>query len=117
MAIQPRGVAVLNRTIAEHIGVPPTYLAKVLQNLCRSNLLYSFRGKQGGFCLRERGKEINLMQIVHDKIPCLMHAEWLPIKQEIVKLLRDQTLGFLATTVLSGKYKLTDFPGAVLGGK
>ncbi len=46
-----------------------------------------------------------------------MHAEWLPIKQEIVKLLRDQTLGFLATTVLSGKYKLTDFPGAVLGGK
>ena len=136
MAIQPRGVAVLNRTIAEHIGVPPTYLAKVLQNLCRSNLLYSFRGKQGGFCLRERGKEINLMQIVHitegsgfteecvlgfkvcsDKIPCLMHAEWLPIKQEIVKLLRDQTLGFLATTVLSGKYKLTNLPGAVLGGK
>ncbi len=63
MAIQPRGVALLNRTIAEHIGVPPTYLAKVLQNLCRSNLLYSFRGKQGGFCLRERGKEINLMQM------------------------------------------------------
>ena len=97
---KPRGVAVLNRTIAEHIGVPPTYLAKVLQNLRRSNLLYSFRGKQGGFCLRERGKEINLMQIVHitegsgfteecvlgfkvcsDKITCLMHAEWLPIKQ------------------------------------
>lgn len=46
-----------------------------------------------------------------------MHAEWLPIKQEIVKLLRDQTLGFLATTVLSGKYKLTNLPGAVLGGK
>ena len=136
MATQPRGMAVLNRTIAEHIGVPPTYLAKVLQNLCRSNLLYSFRGKQGGFCLRERGKEINLMQIVlvteglgfteecvlgfkvcSDKMPCLMHAEWSPIKQEIVKLLRDQTLGFLAITVLSGKYRLTDLPYVVRGRK
>ncbi len=134
MATQPRGKAVLNRTIAEHLGASPTYLAKVLQNLCKSNLLYSFRGKQGGFCLRERGEKINLMQIVlitegsgftedcvlgfkvcSDKTPCLMHAKWAPIRQEIIKLLRGQTLGFLATTVLSGKYKLTDFPAAALG--
>jgi len=134
MATQPRGEAVLNRTIAEHLGASPTYLAKVLQNLCKSNLLYSFRGKQGGFCLRERGEKINLMQIVlitegsgftencvlgfkvcSDKAPCLMHAEWAPIRQEIVKLLRGQTLGLLATTVRNGKYKLTDFPAAALG--
>ncbi len=134
MATQPRGVAVLNRTIAEKLGASPTYLAKVLQDLCKSNLLYSFRGKQGGFCLRERGEKINLMQIVlitegsgftegcvlglkvcSDKAPCLMHAEWAPIRQEIVKLLRGQTLGFLATTVRNGKYKLTDFPAAAPG--
>jgi Rrf2 family protein len=134
MATQPRGVAVLNRTISEKLGAPPTYLAKVLQNLCRSNLLYSFRGKQGGFCLRERGEKINLMQIVlvtegprltencvlgfkvcSDKAPCLMHAEWSPIKQEIIKLLRGHTLGFLATEVLSGKYQLADLPAAALG--
>lgn len=133
MATQPRGVAVLNRTIAKHIGVPPTYLAKVLQSLCKSNLLYSFRGKQGGFCLREKGEKINLMQVVlvtegssytedcvlgfkvcSDKIPCLMHAKWSPIKKEIVKLLRNQTLGSLASAVLSGKYKLTDLPAAAL---
>ena len=133
MATQPRGVAVLNRTIAEKLGASPTYLAKVLQDLCKNNLLYSFRGKQGGFCLRERGEKINLMQIVlitegsgftencvlgfkvcSDKAPCLMHTEWAPIRQEIVKLLQGQTLGLLATTVLSGKYKLTDFPAAVL---
>ncbi len=134
MATQPRGVAVLNRTIAEKLGVSPSYLAKVLQGLGKSNLLYSFRGKQGGFCLRERGEKINLMQIVlitegsgftgdcvlgfkvcSDKTPCIMHAEWAPIRQEIINLLRGQTLGFLATTVRSGKYKLTDFPAAVLG--
>lgn len=133
MATQPRGVAVLNRTIAGHLGASPTYLAKVLQDLCKRNLLYSSRGKQGGFCLRKGGEKINLMQIVlitegsgftegcvlgfkvcSDKKPCLMHAEWAPIRQEIVKLLQGQTLGFLATTVRSGKYKLTDFPAAVL---
>jgi Rrf2 family protein len=131
MATQPRGVAVLNRTIAENLGAPTTYLAKVLQNLCRGNLLYSYRGKQGGFCLREEGEKITLMQIVlitegpgftedcvlglkicSDKVPCPMHAKWSPIKQEIVRLLKDQTLDILAAAVMSGKYQLTDLPAA-----
>ncbi len=134
MATQPRGVTVLNRTIAENLGAPPTYLAKVLQNLCRGNLLYSFRGKQGGFCLREEGEKIDLMQIVlitegpgftedcilglkicSDKVPCPMHIKWSPIKLEVVKLLRGQTLDILATAVLSGKYQLADLPAAALG--
>lgn len=134
MATQPPGVAVLNRTIAECLSSPPTYLAKVLQELCRGNLLYSFRGKQGGFCLRESSNTINLMQIViltegpgftedcvlglkvcSEKTACPMHARWWPIKQEIVKLLQSQTLEMLAAMVVSGKYRLTDFPEAVLG--
>lgn len=133
MATQPPGVAVLNRTIAECLKSPPTYLAKILQELCRGNLLYSFRGKQGGFCLRERSDRINLMQIVKitegpgftedcvlglricsDSTACPMHAKWWPIKQEIVKLLQNQTLDMLAATVMSGKYQLTDLPDVFL---
>lgn len=133
MATQPPGVAVLNRTIAECLKSPPTYLAKILQELCRGNLLYSFRGKQGGFCLRERSDKINLMQIVRitegpaftedcvlglktcsDTTACPMHAKWWPIKQEIVKLLQNQTLDMLAATVVSGKYQLTDLPEVFL---
>ena len=133
MATQPPGVVVLNRTIAECLKSPPTYLAKILQELSRGNLLYSFRGKQGGFCLRENSEKINLMQIVRitegpgftedcvlglkvcsDKTACPMHAKWWPIKQEIVKLLQNQTLDMLAATVVSGKYQLTDFPEVVL---
>jgi Rrf2 family protein len=135
MATQPPGVAVLNRTIAEHLKSPPTYLAKILQELCRGNLLYSFRGKQGGFCLRESSEKINLMQIVKltegpeftedcvlglkvcsEKTACPMHAKWWPIKQEIVRLLQGQTLEMLAAGVTSGEYQLTDIPHAVLGG-
>jgi len=134
IATQPRDVAVLNRTIVKHIGVPPAYLSKVLQNLSKNNMLHSIRGRQGGYCLREKGESINLMQIVlvteglsfteecvlgfkvcSDKTPCLMHTKWAPIKQKIVRLLQDQTLGSLATAVLSGQYKLTDLPEAILG--
>lgn len=134
MATQPPGVAVLNRTIADHLNSPSTYLAKILQELCKGNLLYSFRGKQGGFCLRENSDKINLMQIVRltegpeftegcvlglkvcsDKTACPMHTKWWPIKQEIVKLLQNQTLEMLAAMVASGEYQLTDFPRAVLG--
>jgi Rrf2 family protein len=133
MATQPRGVAVLNRNIAENLGAPPTYLAKVLQNLCRGNLLYSYRGKQGGFCLQEGGEKITLMQIViitegpgftkdcvlglkicNDKAPCPMHKQWYPIKQEIVKLLESQTLNILSAAVMSGKYQLADLPAALM---
>jgi len=136
MATQPSGVAVLNRTIAEELGVSPTYLAKILQNLCRFNLLYSFRGNQGGFCLREEGEKINLLQIVlvtegsgikeecvlgfkvcSDKKPCLMHTQWSPIRKEIVKLLQNQSLGLLAAAVLSGKYLLSDLPSVALDRK
>jgi len=134
MATQPRGVAVLYRNIAENLGAPPTYLAKVLQNLCRGNLLYSYRGKQGGFCLQEGGEKITLMQIVvitegpgftkdcvlglkicNDKAPCPMHKQWYPIKQEIVKLLESQTLNILSAAVMSGKYQLADLPAALMG--
>ena len=134
MATQPRGVAVLNRNIAENLGAPPTYLAKVLQNLCRGTLLYSYRGKQGGFCLQEGGEKITLMQIVvitegpgftkdcvlglkicNDKAPCPMHKQWYPIKQEIVKLLESQTLNILSAAVMSGKYQLADLPAALMG--
>ena len=133
MATQPPGVAVLNRTIAECLKSPPTYLAKILQELCRGNLLYSFRGKQGGFCLRERSDKINLMQIVRitegpaftedcvlglktcsDTTACPMHAKWWPIKQVIVKLLQNQTVDVLAATVMSGKYQLKDLPEVFL---
>jgi Rrf2 family protein len=133
IATQPRGMVVLNRTIAECLRSSPTYLAKILQDLCRGNLLYSFRGKQGGFCLRENSDRITLMQIAmltegpgftdecvlglkvcSDKTPCPMHVRWWPIKQEIVKLLQSQTLDMLAAMVVSGKYQLTDLPEAAL---
>ncbi|MDP1609931.1 MAG: Rrf2 family transcriptional regulator [Sulfuritalea sp.] len=132
IATQPRGVPVLNRTVAEHLDVPPAYLAKIMQNLSRGTLLHSFRGRQGGFYLRDGCEKTDLMQILtlvegpgmaencviglkmcSDETACPMHKKWKPIKTKIVELLHKQTLEMLATAVKSGKYRLTELPEAV----
>lgn len=133
IATQPPGEPVLNRKIADYLDVPSAYLAKIMQSLCKGNLLYSFRGRLGGFCLREGAERTDLMQILiltegkgftedcvlglkicSDATACPMHAKWKPIKQKVVALLNEQTLEKLASAVVSGKYRLTDLPNAVL---
>ncbi|MCF8149831.1 MAG: Rrf2 family transcriptional regulator [Burkholderiaceae bacterium] len=134
MATQPRGVPVLIRTVAEHLDVPPPYLAKIMQSLSRGKLIHSLRGRQGGVCLSEGGEKTDLMQILTliegpgltddcvlglkvcgDETACPMHSQWKPIKTRIVNLLNQQTLGKLAAAVRSGKYRLTELPFAALG--
>lgn len=133
IATQPRGEPVLNRKISDYLDVPSPYLAKIMQSLCKGNLLYSFRGRLGGFCLREGAEKTDLMQILtltegpgftedcllglkvcSDETACPMHTKWKPIKLKIFALLSEQTLEKLAAAVISGKYRLTDLPNAVL---
>lgn len=133
VATQPAGEPVLSWKVAEYLGVPPSYLAKIMQTLCRGNLLYSFRGRQGGFCLREGAEKTDLMRIVsliegpeltetcvlglkvcEDMTPCPMHTRWKPIKDKIVRILREETLERLAAAVRTGKYRIADLPAAVM---
>jgi Rrf2 family protein len=134
IATKPPGEPVLNRDIAAHLNVPPAYLAKIMQNLCKGNLLYSYRGRLGGFCLRENMEKTDLMHILvmtegvgftedcllglkvcSDATACPMHTKWKPIKEKIFHLLQEQTLEKLAKSVQSGKYRLSDLPQAALG--
>lgn len=134
IAAKPRGDIVLNRTIAEYLQVPPAYLAKIMQTLCRGNLLQSYRGPTGGFQLREGAEQTDLMQILTliegpgltetcvlglkvcaDNVPCPVHTQWKPIKERIIQLLHQQTLERLAAAVRSGKYRIADLPDAALG--
>jgi len=134
MATQPAETPVLNKDIAAKLNVPAPYLAKILQNLAKGNLLYSFRGRLGGFCLREDGTKMTLMDILlltegpaftqscllglkkcSDETACPVHSRWMPVKEKIIGLLRETTLDKLAKAVQSGKYRLTDLPGSMFG--
>lgn len=130
MATQPSAAPVLNKDVAAQLGVPAPYLAKILQGLAKGNLLISSRGRLGGFCLRENGGNITLMQILlltegptftencmlglkkcSDETACPLHSRWVPVKMKIIEMLQDTTLGKLALAVETGKYRLADVPG------
>lgn len=132
LAAQPARRSVLNRDIAQTLGVPPAYLAKILQGLCRQQLLDSARGRYGGFSLREGAENTNLLDIVlltegprvdrecllglkvcGDETACPMHRKWKPVKKKILSYLGHVTLTHLARAVRSGQYRLSDLPLAL----
>jgi Rrf2 family protein len=130
MATQPLGTPILNKDIAAKLNVPAPYLAKILQSLAKGDLLYSYRGRLGGFCLKEEGQRTTLMDILlltegpaftqscllglkkcSDDTACPVHFRWQPVKEKIISLLKETTLDKLAKAVQSGKYRLSDLPG------
>lgn len=129
IATQPKGEPVLNRDIAGRLSVPSAYLAKILQTLCKQGLLDSFRGRLGGFRLKEGMHTTNLLQVLmitegaqftescvlglkvcSDETACPLHAEWQPVKKKILAMLTQSTLEDLGKSVLTGKYRLADIP-------
>lgn len=133
IATQPPGEPVLNRDIAERLNVPAAYLAKILQNLCKHGILDSFRGRLGGFCLRDGMHGTSLMQVLlltegpdftkscilglkecSDATACPLHAKWVPVKKKIISLLTEMRLEDLAKAVQTGKYRLSDLPAALM---
>lgn len=132
IALQGSNFPILSREVADRLGVPSAYLAKILQTLCKGGLLSSHRGRLGGFSLSEKPADICLMRIIQitegghfteecllglkvcsDETACPMHPKWKPIKAEIVAMLEQQNLASLAEAVQAGKYRLTDLPGAL----
>ena len=133
IATQPPGEPVLNRDIAERLNVPAAYLAKILQSLCKHGLLDSFRGRLGGFCLREGMHKTTLMQVLlltegpdftkncilglkecSDETACPMHFKWKPVKNKIIAMMNEMALDDLAKAVQTGKYRLADLPAAAM---
>ncbi|WP_162085846.1 RrF2 family transcriptional regulator [Sulfuriferula nivalis] len=129
MATQPPNTPVLNKDIAERLNVPAPYLAKILQAMSKGGLLSSFRGRLGGFCLREPAAQISLMRLLQltegadftqscllglkrcsDETACPVHARWLPIKEKVIEMLNQMTLADLAVAVQTGRYRLADMP-------
>ena len=107
----------LAKDMAERLGVPPAFMAKVLQPLVTRGLIQSQRGRSGGFRLAEgRGPEdISLYDIVNadghlskvrecllgqsecsDERACPLHHYWKSTSGEYLALLKGTTLRDLA---------------------
>ena len=64
------------RQIADAIGLPAGYLAKVMQTLQRAGLVQAQRGVGGGYSLSRSSDRISLLEVVNvvDPIPRASHA-------------------------------------------
>jgi len=77
--------AVRSEQIARELNIPKSFLAKILQNLTKSQILVSQRGAQGGYLLNADPKELTLYDIIaaaEGKRPavfdCISYAESCP---------------------------------------
>lgn len=106
------------KTIAGALEVPLYFLAKILQQLSKHNLVSSVKGPGGGFYLSEQNLEIPLQKVVESidgedifqkciiglpncdsENPCPLHNEYTQFREDLSKLLKHQTIKEVAENV------------------
>jgi Rrf2 family transcriptional regulator, iron-sulfur cluster assembly transcription factor len=111
LSVQEKSVKFSAQEISERLKIPKEFVSKVLQSLTSSGIVGSQKGKNGGFYLEKSPKFITLWQIVEiidgsEKFnncvlgfpgcsvatPCPVHNKWGKMREDIVELLRSETL-------------------------
>ena len=101
----------LAQNLAKRLKIPAPFLAKTLQALVKEGILYSTKGRSGGFSLARPAAEIRLIEIVEaidglglvrecvlgmprcsDGQPCAVHEKWAEIRAVILDMLNVTTL-------------------------
>lgn len=115
LALQPPGKLSPVHEIAQGTGLPEPYLAKILRRLTSSGLVRAFRGPGRGMELGRSPESISLWAVVRamegpvqpewcvlglqacsKDSPCPLHDHWIPLRDEIQRLLDETTLATLA---------------------
>ncbi len=118
------------KTIAEELETPQPFLAKLLQQLAKSDLVSSIKGPNGGFYLTEENCSNSLWEIVKcidgtdkfdhcflglskcsDENPCPVHFIVSPFKEKLLNDFRDKSIAqFTEEIKLTGRVlSLKDF--------
>jgi Rrf2 family protein len=115
LARQKPGKISLISEIAEAVGAPQTFLAKIFQDFAKKGIVNSYRGSGGGFTLGRPASKITLREVVETVegpiIPnrcltgkggcelgdnCLVHPVWKEVQNRIVEVLERVTFKELA---------------------
>ncbi len=101
-----------SKEIAENLGIKPSYLTKILQDLVKEGVLSSTTGPEGGFSLLDESTSISLFHVYqllekkelftecvmgwkpcNSENPCPLHDTWVHSKIQILEQLKKITLG------------------------
>ena len=121
LATQPPGKLSGTREISASEGIPSFFLGKVLLQLRRARLLRSYKGIGGGYELAFPPEQITLLSVVRSvggadvvdaciledrdcaKLhPCALHDSWVPIREQLCKMLEQRTLADLVRSRANG---------------
>ena len=106
------------KEIAEALGVPGPFLAKLLQQLSRNQLISSIKGPSGGFFLSEANLNTSLRKIIEcidgpevfsscilglpvcsSANPCPLHTQAFIYREGLLKLATEKTIADIARQV------------------
>lgn len=109
------------RELAAKLGVPATYLSKIVQELSRAGLLQTMRGPKGGIQLVRPPEEISPWEVLSavepvggftqcllaarpcsESAPCPLHAAWAPVRRQIQETLQSRNLREFAAEAFQG---------------
>ncbi len=112
---------IMVKDISDPINVPHAYIAKLLQELARQNVISSVRGPKGGFYLSEDNKKQPLKKIINvidgemrltscllsldacdEEKPCPLHDMAAPLRTKLLDSLAHKTICDLAKDVREG---------------
>jgi len=108
--------------IAREIEAPTAFTAKILHTLTSRKLLWSMKGRGGGFLFPDNESNLTLYDVIlvieggsiftacgfglkncSDTNPCPLHVDYLKIRDGLYNLVQKETIHSLAEKVQSGK--------------
>lgn len=106
------------KKIAGALETPQPFLAKLLQQLSRDQIISSTKGPKGGFYLSQHNLESSMLDVIHcvdntskfdqcflglsecqDENPCPVHFIVVPFKKKILSDFEDKTIGEFAAEI------------------
>jgi len=110
------------KEIAFEIDAPEAFTAKILQNLTRHKIIFSTKGPYGGFYVEQSNLKIPLINIVNaidglsifedcgiglqecsDIHPCPFHNDYKVIRNGILSIYKNNTIGKFSKELMSGE--------------
>lgn len=117
-ALRQQGYASM-KDICEGTDLPSQFIAKILRDLAKADLLTSAKGRGGGFALSREPSSICLYDIVEiidgvqqytgcvlgltacdDKQPCPQHEYIKPVRRQILNYLKSTTLDVMSQALI-----------------
>lgn len=112
---------IMIKDIAEPINVPQAYIAKLLQELAKKQIISSTRGINGGFYLTDLNIKQPAMNVIfaidgsykmcscllslencNEQVPCPLHHIAYPMRMQLIHSLNSKTIRELAEEIKSG---------------